>query len=326
MIRSEQMAAAAALEDAAALPWRQVAWNGVRFDTPASWEIGRIGHRHLLLESTAGPVMEVKWGPVKGKFSLRHQLKHLASSQGRPLRASLREERLPAHWGRVLARYESLGFGWQSGALRGRGALLYCPGCRQAILLQFFEATGQPAVTLAGRVLASFDDHDQRPVTLWSVFDIRFQVPAAYRLDKFRFDAGCYNLCFTNRQSRLTLLRWSPAAVLLDDGGLEGFEKRSLGWSADPLVEFKQRSPEAMELEEGPPGRLSARWRRRLQRRPLYRSGRLWHEVEKNRILGARLEGRKPIDAGLLEWICQTYMTVQHPNRNQSAQSTFEIP
>ncbi|MFZ0131754.1 MAG: hypothetical protein WAK95_04380 [Desulfobacterales bacterium] len=310
MVPSEQMAAAAALEDAAALPWRQVAWNGVRFDTPADWEIGHIGHRHLLLETTAGPVLEVKWGPVKGKYSLRRQLKQLAASQGRGLRGSLREERLPAYWGRVLARYESLGFGWQSGALRGRGVLLYCPGCRLAIMLQFFETTGQPAFTRAGRVLASLDDHDRRPVTLWAVFDIRALVPTGYRLEKFRFDAGCYTLSFTNRQSRLSLLRWSPAAVLLVDGGLEGFEKRSLGWSAAPEVRFKKRSPEAMELEEGPPGRLSSRWCRRLQRRPLYFSGRLWHEVEKNRILGARLEGRKPIDAGVLEGICETYMTV----------------
>ncbi|MFZ0612662.1 MAG: hypothetical protein WAM73_10520 [Desulfobacterales bacterium] len=310
MVRLEQMTAAAALEGAEGLPWRQVAWNGVRFDTPADWEIGRIGQRHLLLETTAGPVLEVKWGPIKGKFSLRNQLKQLAASQGRRLRGSLSVEKLPAHWGRVLARYESLGFAWRSGPLSGRGVLLYCPVCRQAILLQFFETSVRPPFTQADRVLASFDDHDQRPVTLWSVFDIRAQVPAAYRLKKFRFDAGCYDLFFTNRHSRLSLLRWSPAAVLLANGGLVGFEKRSLGWSANRNVRLKARSALIMELEEGPPGRLSSRWYRRLQRHPLYRSGRLWHEVEKNRILGVRLEDRKPIDAGVLEEICDTYMTV----------------
>ncbi len=304
------MEAAAAPESAAAPPWRQVAWNGVSFDTPAHWEIGHIGHRHLLLETTAGPVMEVKWGPVKGKFSLQKQLKQLAASQGRGLRRRLHEEGLPACWKRFLARYESRGFAWQSGPLSGRGLLLYCPACRQAILLQFFEKTDGPPFTQADRVLASFEYHNQRPVTLWSVFDIRAQVPAAYRLRKFRFDAGCYDLSFTDRHSRLRLLRWSPAAVLLTDDGLEGFEKRRLGWSANRNVRLKKLSPPAMELEEGPPNRLFSRWYRRLQRRPLYFSGRLWHEVEKNRILGARLEGRKPIDAGVLEGICKTFMTV----------------
>ncbi|MFZ0240973.1 MAG: hypothetical protein WAL90_04940 [Desulfobacterales bacterium] len=290
--------------------WRQIAWNGVRFDTPADWEIGHIGYHHLLLETTAGPVMEVKWGPVNGKFSFRSQFKQLAASQGRRLRGSLREVRLPAPWGQVLAHYESLGFAWQSGPVNGRGVLLYCPGCRQATLLQFFEKTGRPPLTHADRVLASFADHDRRPVTLWSVFDIRAHLPAAYHLKKFRFDAGCYTLDFANRRSRLSLRRWSPAAVLLADGGLEGFEKRSLGWSANREVRFKQRSPLAMELEEGPPGRFSSRCYRRLQRLPLYRSARLWHEVEKNRLLGVRLEDRKPVDAGMLERICETYVTV----------------
>jgi hypothetical protein len=36
----------------------------------------------------------------------------------------------------------------------------------------------------------------------------------------------------------------------------------------------------------------------------------LWHEVDKNRILGVRLEGRLPIEAGVLDGICKTYATV----------------
>jgi len=44
--------------------WKEIAWNGVRFKTPAEWEIAQIGPRHLILENEMGPVMEVKWGPV----------------------------------------------------------------------------------------------------------------------------------------------------------------------------------------------------------------------------------------------------------------------
>jgi hypothetical protein len=297
-------------EHAKSLKWRQIAWNGVRFDAPMDWEIGKIGHRYLMLETPRGPIMEVKWAPVKGKFKLRTQLKHLAASQGRQLRKSLREEKLPMDWARAIERYDSLGFAWQNDSIGGRGVVLYCPGCRKAVLLQFFEMTGQRPFRQADQVLASFDDHTEGRKTFWSVFDIVAEVPVAYHLKRFRFEAGAYELSFSNRQSQLTLQRWGPAAVLLKDGGLEGFEQRCLGLSANRSVTFKKRSPLTVELEDGPPSGLFPRFYRRLQRRPLYRCLRLWHEVDKNRILGVRLEGRQPIEAGVLDGICKTYATV----------------
>lgn len=295
---------------AESLKWRQIAWNGVRFDTPMDWEIGRIGHRYLLLETPGGPVMEVKWAPVKGKFSLRTQLKHLAASQGRQVRRGLREEKLPADWARVIGRYDSLGFAWQTDTIGGRGAVLYCRGCRKAVLLQFFDTNGQRLFTQADRVLATFEDHAEGRKTLWSVFDIHAEVPVGYHLKRFRFEAGAYELSFTNRQSHLTLQRWGPAAALLKDGGLEGFEQRCLGLSANRSVIFKKRSPLTVELEGGPPSGLFSRLCRRLQRHSLYRRLRLWYEVDKNRILGVQLEGRQPIEAEVLEGICKTYATV----------------
>lgn len=295
---------------AESLKWRQIAWNGVRFDIPMDWEIGKIGNRYLLLEADGGPVMEVKWAPVKGKFSLRTQLKRLAASQGRQLRRSLREEKIPAEWDRVLERYDSLGFAWQSGAVGGRGVVLYCPGCRKAVLLQFLAKTGQRLFTQTGRVLSSFEDHSENRKTLWSVFDIQAEVPATFHLKRFRFEAGTYELFFINRHAQLTLQRWSPAAVLLKDGGLEGFEQRCLGLSANRSVTLKKRSPLIVEMEDGPPNGLLPRLYKRLQRHPLHRCLRLWHEVDKNRILGVRLEGRQPIDAGVLDGICKTYATV----------------
>ena len=300
------------------LKWRQIAWNGVRFDTPMDWQIGKIGHRYLLLETFRGPAMEIKWAPVKGKFKLRTQLKRLVASQARQLRRSLREEKLPTGWAQAVERYDSLGFAWQTDGIGGRGAVLYCHGCRKAVLLQFFEKTGQRPFSQADRLLASFTDHPEGRKTLWSVFDIVAEVPETYHLKRFRFEAGAYELFFTNRQFQLTLLRWGPAAVLLKDGGLEGFEQRSLGLSTRRSVRVKRRSPLSLELEEGSPSGLFARLYRRLQRHPRYRYRclRLWHEVDKNRILGVRLEGRQPVEVGALDGICKTYATVYNENRN----------
>jgi hypothetical protein len=292
------------------LKWRQIAWNGVRFDTPMDWQIGKIGHRYLLLETPRGPAMEIKWAPVKGKFKLRTQLKRLAASQGRQLRRGLREEKLPTDWARAVERYDSLGFAWQTDSIGGRGVVLYCHVCRKAVLLQFFEKTGQRPFKHVDRLLASFQDHSEGRKMLWSVFDIVAEVPENYQLKRFRFEAGAYELFFTKRQLQLTLLRWGPAAVLLKDGGLEGFEQRCLGLSTNRSVRVKKRSPLTLELEDGFPSGLFPRLYRRLQRHPLYRCLRLWQEVDKNRILGVRLEGRQPIEAGVLDGICKTYATL----------------
>ena len=57
--------------------WKHIAWNGIRFKAPAEWEVGQIDSRHLILEREAEPVMEVKWGSVKGAFSHKAHLKRL---------------------------------------------------------------------------------------------------------------------------------------------------------------------------------------------------------------------------------------------------------
>ena len=295
---------------AGSLKWRQIAWNGVRFDIPMDWEIGKIGYRYLLLETARGPAMEIKWAPVTGKFNLRTQLKRLAASQGRQLRRGLREKNLPTDWARAVERYDSLGFAWQTDGICGRGAVLYCRGCRKAILLQFFEKNGQRPFRQADRLLASFNDHSEGRKTLWSVFDIVAEVPETYHLKRFRFEAGAYELIFTSRQMQLTLLRWGPAAALLKDGGLEGFEKKCLGLSTNRSVRFTKRSPLILELEDGSPSGLFPRLYRRLQRHPFYRCLRLWHEVDKNRILGIQLEGRQPVEGGALDGIYKTYATI----------------
>jgi hypothetical protein len=290
--------------------WREVAWGGVRFEVPADWEIGEIGRRYLLFETVEGPRLEIKWGPVKGKFSPRAQFKKLAASQRRNLRKVLREDLLPAPWIRVLDRYESVGFLWHSGTIGGRGTVLYCPRCRQATLLQFYQTLPPRSLPYASRLLASFEDHTERSRTLWSVFDIWAKIPTDYLLKAFGFESGRYELSFTSRATTLTLQRWSPADALLGGTDLFGFEKNRLAYAANRSMVLKTRSSEAVEWEDGSHKDFRQRLRRRLRRQPLYSRARLWHEADKNRILGVRLEGRDPIDPRQLESICANYGTI----------------
>jgi hypothetical protein len=290
--------------------WREVAWNGVRLDVPANWEIGEIGRRHLFLETVDGPQLEIKWGPVKGRFSPRAQLKRLAASQRRKLRKDLREESLPTAWARSLSRYESIGFLWRSGTIGGRGIVLYCPHCRQATLLQFYQAPFNRPLPYATRLLASFVDHTDRPLLTWAVFDIRTKIPVEYLLKAFRFEAGFYELAFSSRTAMLTLQRWSPADVLLREDGLAGFERKFLAYSTKRSMIFKTRSSDTLEVADSLPKGILQRLKGRLRRQPLYSRARLWHEADKNRILGVQIEGRSPIESQHLHSICTNYGTI----------------
>jgi hypothetical protein len=149
--------------------WKQLAWNGIRFETPAQWEVVQIGIRHLILENEVGPVMEVKWGAVKGTFSHRTHLKRLASLQSRRNKISVAEWILPPPWEAALADFEAGGFLWQSPAASGRGAILFCSGCRTATLIQFFGDSSVKREKEFLAVLRSFRDHSRDGWLPWSI-------------------------------------------------------------------------------------------------------------------------------------------------------------
>jgi hypothetical protein len=159
-------------------------------------------------------------------------------------------------------------------------------------------------------LLASFADHTEQPQKKWAVFDIQAQIPSNYHLKSHRFQVGHYELVFSNQTSMLTLQRWSPADALLMDGGLEGFEKKHLAYSSDPSMTIGRRSSNLIEAGDMSHKSILKRLRRRLHRQPIFRRARLWHEVDKNRILGVRLEGKDPVEYQRLQSICSNYETI----------------
>ena len=72
--------------------WKEIAWYGMRFKIPADWQMSQIGIRYLAIEDEFGLVMEIKWAPVKGKFSHSSHLKRLIALQKRQLRNAVRPE------------------------------------------------------------------------------------------------------------------------------------------------------------------------------------------------------------------------------------------
>jgi len=280
---------------------KEIAWNGIRFVVPAAWEPGRIGPRHLVIQSEAGPAMEIKWGPVKGRFSRRTHLRRL-SKLTRARGAALREWVPPKDWQQALSRFESAGFAWEAGGEAAVGTILHCPTCRTASLIQFFQPPGRTgAAGQAAAVLASLQDHRDDGRVAWAVYDILALLPIGFALVRYRFEAGRFFLEFRARRRTIGLLRWAPAAVLLRDrdlsrfaetmAGLDGLEFQASAVGGEPAVEGRERA-------EGCARRLASS----LGLRPI-RTARIWHVPSRNRILGIVVEGRFGIDPAVMETV-----------------------
>lgn len=286
--------------------WKTIAWGGVRFVVPDDWDPARVGRRHLVLESAPGPVMEVKWAAVLGRFAAGRHLRNLARHVGRN-GGVFRETALPAAWRPGVAGFESTGFQWDAGAERAAGVLLYCPSCRTASMIQFLERPGADRITSAAvRVLASFRDHRSDGRTAWALYDVAADLPDRFVLDRCRFEAGRFVLEFKGPGHRLTLYRWAPAEMLLQDRGLAEFAQSAAGGNGLVFRPSTVAGHPATEGTDPMPAGCGERLRARLGW-IRFRRLRLWQVTGRNRILGVRLESRRPIEDPDMQAVSNAY-------------------
>jgi hypothetical protein len=279
---------------------KEIAWK------PSTWELGQISARHLTLEDESEPAMEIKWGPIKGKFSHRTHLKRLAALQAKPLKKRVKEWPLPPAWKRALADFQASGFTWQGQTKSGQGAILYCPTCRNASLIQFFHPKSAEPGRIPLEVLNTFQDHTHNDQVIWSIFDLRARIPRNFNLLSHSFHAGSYKLNFINRRQHLILYRWAPASAWLTRQDLTQFTQTLPDFAAGiPRAGSMQGCP-AVEWQHAPRSKWLG-WLSHSKRNPAYQWWRLWHLEEKNRILGVRMYGKKPYDEVLLNTICAHY-------------------
>ena len=289
--------------------WKEIAWCGVRFKTPPDWHLSQIGIRHLALDDQSGPVMEIKWAPVKGKFSKKAHLKRLASLQKRQVRKSIQPKPVSAAWESALTDFETSEFSWQASAIRGRGLILFCPTCRNATLVQFFQQPAEKDDPIAVQVLKTFRDHRADGQVLWAAYDIRALVPESFQLKRYRFEAGQYELDFANGSEHIVLHRWAPASVLLRKQDLVQFVKMVAGFGKSEPVSGNIAGCEAVEWSVSPVTAWQ-RWLSRFKQKASYHWLGFWHLEAKNRILGIHAEGKKPLDTELLDRIFTHYESI----------------
>jgi hypothetical protein len=288
------------------MSFKKVAWNGVFLDIPQSWEAGFIGDRYLVFENGAKPVMEIKWQPVKGKFSTKTHFKRLAGIHGRRKKA-VRPWQPPPSWISALTGRHVEGFQWREKNDSGRGVILWCPHCQTASLIQFLGDSGEEGASIQPEILARFGDHRNDRLTAWSLFDIRMMIPEAFQLSDFAFIPGSYRFSFKNGHISLTLWRWAPAAALLADQGLTDFAAVTLNKNTHDFHDVFFDNHPAVEWKS----QMESLWRRLGPRSgPRHDAGCVWHVESRNRILGVHILGKKPPEDNLLDSLCSSFIAI----------------
>jgi hypothetical protein len=285
------------------LPFKAIGWNGLSFRVPAGWEIGKMGARYLLFEEESGPKLEIKWRKVGRNFSLEAQLNRFSEARGKKSGAAVRKLPIPEEWQKSLEGFYSLGFSWQEETLGGTGLILHCKSCRNAALIQFFTGSSDETFDVSKRVLKSFRDHPKDGRVIWCVFDIRAVIPESLRMETYQFSAGAYRLNFVSPGQRITLHRWGPAAFLLEKQNIFELTGKQLKMDSRIFRPARVNGCDALKWEAAPSGT----WLDRIRYGNPFRWIRVWHLEAKNRILGVVAEGKRSLDARMLDRICSRY-------------------
>jgi hypothetical protein len=292
------------------MQWQQIAWNGVRCEIPDYWEVAELGPRYLMFADKSELVLEIKWERIKGRFSHRSQLRRLAVQHRKKFGKTIKEVPFPSEWKTLLSDFSSVAFSWHGTAISGLGAILYCQVCKTATLIQFFQIASRHPETVAHHILGSFQDHPQDNQVIWALYDIRVLIPVEFDLIKYSFDAGCYELVFSNKKLKITLGRWGPASALLRNRNLEEFATMMTRHPSQKPYPAVRIGPDAVEWVVSPP----ATWLARMGIIGLHKASnarhRFWHLKEKNRILGVKIEGKKSVDAEFFDRICDDYGSI----------------
>jgi len=250
--------------------------------------------------------MEIKWGPIKGRFSHQGLLKKLVQGhKARPI-PKITKWQLPPAWTQALAAYSAQGFCWQSDASNGHGATLYCPQCKNAVIFQFFDIRNRLTNPGLLQFLKTLADHRDDDCTAWRLFEVQALLPKSLQLKHYHFKPGNHELAFKSSILAVKLYRWAPASALLALSNLTAFTADMLQLSEAQLSFTSIQGNPAVEMQ--PPGVTG--WHRHLLRwgiKPALKWVRVWHLERNNRILGISIESKKPFKPNQMAQLCANF-------------------
>ncbi len=295
---------------------RTIAWNGIRCSLPRSWQPTRIGLDHLAFEDEHGPVLEVRWSPLrrgrKKQTALYNRLKRTAKSN----HCHIQLDTLPESWRQSLPQYTLSRFSWHGEAIAAEGVMIICPQCGRTTLLQFYHLPGKADLMLIERILATFKDHQNKGMMLWSLFDIELSIPQEFQLVTYQFNAGAFFLSFKHRGTTVDLYRFAPADVILKQASLLDFAEHR--WPGDPHHRYPHENDTARHALLTYPTTSSAPLLKRMLCKLAGKSITAWvqvrHVKNANRIMAVRVEGK---GREIKRLLCTTAERFSHVQKSQ---------
>lgn len=219
-------------------------WNGVGLTVPDDWEVARIGKSRLTFRRGDRPVADIQWrrGDASVNFpAVIEQRKRTCRKRGDVLSPISFPKEMPqpndVEWG---------GFEWENDEWKGIEILRLCRRCRTVTDFRWTVSSG-----ISGRVpiswvdilavLDGFSDHETAFGIRFALYDIEVIVPQDFRLERYAFYPGLFELQFQAERGNIRFLRWAAAAERLRNHSLESFAEMVCGkseWTAchDPSI------------------------------------------------------------------------------------------
>lgn len=287
--------------------WNEIAWNGISFYKPATWEIGTIGRNYLMICTHEHPRMEITWGISGHPASRQPDIKKLQSRIYKQHLSAVDPWKPSTAWLDALSSYETSGFSWKRFETICFGVIITCLACRRVSIIQFFQHADEPAPIhdFAPKVLSSFIDHTNGSDQLWAVFDIRATLPTEFQVKTYRFSPGYMEMVFLSHGRHICFYRWSPASVLLANRKLIDFAK---SLHIYPNESFRNTADAyRIEWESIPSDAIWKRFTAFLLARYSYRRVLIRHDPATNRILAIKAESRYAMNSSHLDHIFSSY-------------------
>lgn len=290
--------------------WTETAWNGISFKAPDSWSLETIGKNHLFYSNGSEPVLELKWGPVRGSFSHKKQLKLLKSKQHSRSGKNIKSAPLPKGWKKALSAYDASCFTWQSRQTKAVGVIVHCPECKNAALIQFFGQNMDSLDPGLEKLLSSYRDHFPDNVTPWKMYDIKAMVPQSFTLKRYIFNAGQFEIEFFKKKARLVLYRWGPASIILNKTNLDEFAFSRFGRPYQKTEDFLIEAPTELEWLEKPDNFIFSGLIGLIKPEKVYKRFKIRHSDRNNRIFAVELAGKAALDTDFFQKLCDNYGSV----------------
>jgi hypothetical protein len=119
-------------------------------------------------------------------------------------------------------------FIWR-GEQTGYGVAWICGKCGRLILAQVLGKREEPGLeNLAVEVLSHLEDHGREGWNVWSLYDLRTELPEDFEVTKTQLRAGLTELTFDRKPERILVARWGMAETALRGSSLQDWTVKRL--------------------------------------------------------------------------------------------------